>query len=451
MRKNARIDAAVLQALRLNPEGFIDFAMENPFESATHPLEAARILNWPKFLVRWEKLEKLAKKLGVDVGYEEVGEDFEPVDPRRPMGARHKVRLVQVWGDAPQINGWEFLARIDNLDQTHATVAFAPGKETLVDPALWQAGTNCDHCRLTRYRTRRYALRCIDHESPDYGRIMVVGATCMKDFLGHDSPQTIAMIASYLEDLDTLGADPDGGGSSDPTTYYYGVNETMPIVASLTTKLGFVSSKMETLGKPSTATTLLYFLTPPRSEQARKDWVEFRKEMAPTPEDQKLAADTIAWAQGLEGTSGYEMNIRAIASAENIGYRQMGLFASMVYAYLRARDEIMRKQREREGRGESAHVGVVGERTTFDLTLRKTIELESVYGTSYLYLFVTPEGYDVAWKASKKARFASPATGYDEPIREGHTYRVQARVKEHGDYKGRPQTKIERAKILAQL
>ena len=39
----------------------------------------------------------------------------------------------------------------------------------------------------------------------------------------------------------------------------------------------------------------------------------------------------------------------------------------------------------------------------------------------------------------------------ESPIQEGSTYRVQAKVKEHGDYKGRPQTRIERAKILALL
>jgi hypothetical protein len=431
-------------------------AIENPFDTQMHPLEAVRIRNMPKFLARWEKLERVAKKLGVDVGYAEVGEEFEPAFADNPSGPLRRVAIVQVWGDAPRINGWEFLARIDNLDRTHATVSFAPGKEQLVDPALWQAGTNCDHCRVKRYRTLRYIVRCVDEESPDYGRIMVVGSTCLKDFLGHVSPENIAMIAGFFSDFSGLDVPPDeeeryGGGGS--AAYYYSVKSLMPIVASLTTRLGFLSTKaaQEHPSMRSTADRLRYFLhCPSRDPRDVKEWDEFRKQMEPSEDDEALAAATIEWARNLEGTSSYELNIRAIASVENIGYKQFGMLASMVFAYMRA-TETLKKREPRAVRPEGKHLGTVGEKITLDLDLRKTIELEGFYGTSYLYLFTTPEGDDVVWKASKRAHFGVTDTGFDKPILEGSSYRVQAKVKEHGDYKGRPQTKIDRAKILAQL
>jgi hypothetical protein len=432
-RKNARIDAHILGLL-----------FENPFEDAPHPLEARLVRDWPKFLARWEKLEKVAKKLGVDVGYEEVGEVYEPVDSRRPKGPQLKVHRVQLWGDAPQIEGWEFLARIDMLDREHSTVAFAPGKESQLDPALWQGGTNCDHCKVKRFRTKRYVLRNVET-----GEVMVVGSTCLKDFLGHASPETIALIASYLSEFNDLGAPDEGeGGGGSPSSHFFGVSELMPLLVALTKRLGFVSVKAadESMTKQSTTATLLYILYQPGgSTQARDAWVEFRKQMAPTPEDKEFAQLVIEWAKGLAGTSSYELNIRALAEADVAGYRQLSLVASMPHAYMRAAG--MRQQREGRALPESKHVGTVGESITLTLHLRKIVEWDTAYGTTTMLMFSTPEGDDVVWKASKWPK----VEGTDERVQEGDTYVVKGKVKEHGDYKGRPQTRIERAKILSQV
>lgn len=442
VRKNARIDEHILDlffADRLNP--YENDERENPFDTQTQPLQAMRVLDWDKFERRWEKLERTAKKLGVDVGYEVVGHVYEPVNPNKPAGPRYEVKLVQVWGDAPKIEGWEFLARIDNLDATHATVSFAPGKETLVDPRMWQGGTNCDHCGLKRYRSRRFIVRNVDEKSSDYGHVMVVGSTCLRDFFGHASPEMVALVSGYLPLFDDLVKDQDDDGGARSSAFYYGVKDLMPLIAALTTRVGFRSAKMAEAGKQTTRDMLLMLLSPPRPGPDMEAWLAFRKAMAPSSEDKQLAADTIEWAKNLEDPSSYSQNIRAIASVENIGDKQLGMLASMVYAYMRSRGE----SQKRGERAESRHLGVVGEKITLDLTLRKTIELEGNYGTTYLYMFVTPEGDDVVWKASKQAWFV------ESPIQEGSTYRVQAKVKEHGDYKGRPQTRIERAKILALL
>ena len=551
-RKNARIDEHILDlffANRLNP---YEDERENPFDTQTQPLQAMRVLDWDKFERRWEKLERTAKKLGVDVGYEVVGHVYEPVNPSKPAGPRYEVKLVQVWGDAPKIEGWEFLARIDNLDATHATVSFAPGKETLVDPRMWQGGTNCDHCGLKRYRSRRFIVRNVDEKSSDYGHVMVVGSTCLRDFFGHASPEMVALVSGYLPLFDDLVKDQDDDGGARSSAFYYGVKDLMPLIAALTTRVGFRSAKMAEAGKQTTKDMLYTLLSTPGqgvSGEAKAAWLAFRKAMAPSSEDKQLAADTIEWAKNLEDPSSYSQNIRAIASVENIGDKQLGMLASMVYAYMRSRGE-SQKRGERAERAESRHLGVVGEKITLDLTLRKTIELEGNYGTTYLYMFVTPEGDDVVWKASKQASYmkdltmpyftsvdaffeyikaentpwffdyyvtdddkrtlypdlealnkewsdvseddigicyqrnagVGPYMRYDStdakqmkklladvneetrteieekrqksveaPIQEGSTYRVQAKVKEHGDYKGRPQTRIERAKILALL
>jgi hypothetical protein len=82
------------------------------------------------------------------------------------------------------------------------------------------------------------------------------------------------------------------------------------------------------------------------------------------------------------------------------------------------------------------YVGVVGKRSEFTLTVKWVVAIDGVYGTSYLHICEDAAGNSVTYKGT--AHFADK----DE------TVTCVATVKDHGVYKGKKQTIIQRPKLV---
>jgi hypothetical protein len=81
-------------------------------------------------------------------------------------------------------------------------------------------------------------------------------------------------------------------------------------------------------------------------------------------------------------------------------------------------------------------VGEVGDRVTFEnATLNSVRELDGNFGITYLHKFTDAAGNDLVWFASN-----------DNLGDEGEVITFKATIKRHGDYKGRKNTVINRAK-----
>lgn len=81
------------------------------------------------------------------------------------------------------------------------------------------------------------------------------------------------------------------------------------------------------------------------------------------------------------------------------------------------------------------HMGNVGQREVFTLTIRKVMVMDGMYGASYLHLCADAAGNAFVYK------------GTSELGNEGDTVTVKATVKEHGAYNGVAQTIINRPKV----
>lgn len=77
-------------------------------------------------------------------------------------------------------------------------------------------------------------------------------------------------------------------------------------------------------------------------------------------------------------------------------------------------------------------IGTVGERRDFTLTIRHIVEMEGLYGTSFLHILNDAQGNVVIYKGTKLLGG------------KGETLTVKATVKEHGEREGVKQTKIAR-------
>ena len=89
---------------------------------------------------------------------------------------------------------------------------------------------------------------------------------------------------------------------------------------------------------------------------------------------------------------------------------------------------------QREADAATAHVGTVGERRDFDLTVEKVLSFEGQYGITYINLCRDLDGNIVVYKGSNAFEVG--------PVR------VKATIKAHDVREGVPQTLISRPKAL---
>jgi hypothetical protein len=88
----------------------------------------------------------------------------------------------------------------------------------------------------------------------------------------------------------------------------------------------------------------------------------------------------------------------------------------------------------------AGHLGKVGERIELTVTLNKKVPLHARFYGEHRILYIMTDaatGANVTWMNTGHTFFE-----------EGATVRIKGTVKEHGDYNGKPQTKLTRVKLI---
>ena len=86
----------------------------------------------------------------------------------------------------------------------------------------------------------------------------------------------------------------------------------------------------------------------------------------------------------------------------------------------------------------SKHIGSVGERMSFEVTVKGWSSYDTQFGTSYIYRMVDVDGNAVVWFTSNC------------DLDTDSTYTMMAKIKEHGEYNGVAQTVITRPTKIVQ-
>ena len=87
----------------------------------------------------------------------------------------------------------------------------------------------------------------------------------------------------------------------------------------------------------------------------------------------------------------------------------------------------------------SQFVGEIGDRTLFELTIKKAIELDGMYGPSTMHVMEDPDGNVFIWTTSTKT------------LGKGTTYLLRGTVSDHRTYKNVNQTILKRCKVVKEL
>lgn len=360
--------------------------------------------------------------------------------------------VVRYWpttitGEAPKFAGWTLAATIQILDAGPGPDGKPSGERQVLVRSITeipaplrfrQADTagNCEHCKAARRRKDTFLVL---HDSGEWKQ---VGRQCIRDFLGHKSPENIARMAEFLLAAHDLGEGGEfgGGGTVEkklPLDYF------MAFVAAVVGKWGWRSKKRaEEEGKAATASTAMDHAAPSKELlklQAQGKW----ERLVPSDADKSRAAEAIDWARALTDAeveaSDYLYNLRTIANVGVIEHRTAGYAASIIIAHDKALDRV----KARQALPESNYVGTVGERVVLTLTLKKVIVVENDFGVTHIHLFNDEAGNDFKWFGSKHLRLE-----WNTPeIAEGETVAVKATIKNHEEYKGRKQTSLSRCAV----
>lgn len=375
------------------------------------------------------------------VGWKPIGETLHggAID----TGERQEWLTVEVIGQSPKVEGWTFVATLEPLPtddgETLNLVSNLPGETC---PAEFRRVIGrCDHCETFRRRKQTFVVRSGE-------TYKCVGRQCLKDFLGFNAdPHALASTAEVLASLRALCDEAEGEGSGGGTGEIgWSVVSFLTQVAATVRVRGWMSKgtayKLDRM-KLATANIVLDVLTPPwagASADAKREWKDLCEELSPTDADRTTAEASVEWARDLQPREDedYLANVNLIARHGMVTQKTIGLSASIVAAYLRAKDEEL-KRTQLAARKPSVHVGTVGKREQGPILVRceKVIRREGQYGVTGIHKLTDTAGNDITWFASEGAEW----------LPEGEERYVSFTVTKHEAYNGRPQTVVNRVVI----
>lgn len=342
-------------------------------------IPAANLLGFDK------KIGKLNRK-ATALGCEEIA--YVPYE----IEEEKRDELVYLWhyvvlqGSTPMVPGYKFIAALDHTVQEHdgdpLIIKQVPGQDEEVDLNGYRhADARCDHCNKIRSRNTTYLV-----QETATGKISKVGSSCLRDFTGANDPEKVA---SYMEYLLEFIEEANGEGDN------YGSGRKAYEVA---TYLTHVACKIRTSGWEARSASS--FATADQAWANIYGQGKFNKDGSPqwvdtTDEDAEIAQKSIEWAQGLEGTSEFEGNLKVMAGLKYMPAKGDGIVAYIVQGFVK--DESKRVEREAEEARKAAAkpVPVTEDRVEITGAIIKEYTTTNEYGTTEKMTVLDDRGFTV--------------------------------------------------------
>lgn len=102
------------------------------------------------------------------------------------------------------------------------------------------------------------------------------------------------------------------------------------------------------------------------------------------------------------------------------------------------------QERKRASRG---HVGTVGERVEMVVKYLRSPYFEGQWGTTYIHTFEDDQDNILVWKTGTALGYYDE-DGYWQSYEKGDRLKIRGTIKDHGEYRGEPQTAVTRVKVL---
>lgn len=270
--------------------------------------------------------------------------------------------------------------------------------------------SHCDHCNRTLRRNNTYLIASEDGEQ------MLVGSSCMTSFIPLGK-SVESIVAYYKSVFDTYLNDElfDEGYCVDPMRRFQSTAAFFARVVLVRTLTNVSPTDKEGMNN-----MIAQFASPAVVAEyaTTEDVVAARQK----------AQEVIDWWVAREGDLGeFDYKLQTIAMSQYMRVRDERVAAWAVHSWFKASAPVIVE-------GANEFLGTEGERLNkIEVVLERAQFLyENDYGTTYLYVFKTPDGNTIVWKTSPR------------DLDEGTRLLISGRVKEHTEYNGVKQTVITR-------
>ena len=341
---------------------------------------------------------------------------------------------VTVEGPAPVIAGWEFVGTLEH-DYEDAIIRALEGVEV---PERYRTAKNttCEHCGIARFRRDTYLVR-----NKETGEFKQVGKACLKDFVGHISPEQLAKYLSFVTYPEAGFMDIDEG---DPSLYQrLAVNSVRAAghAVRVLRMFGYISSSTAQVNECRSTAEYL-FLSYDGERGVKRENKVFQE--PPTDEDYDTGAKALVElrADQREPRNDFEHNLKVIIKAEQIGYRDLGLFAAGIQSWIKAKVAEEKRKAEKAARKPSEFVGTIGERMDTELMPVYHTTFEGAYGVNHLFKLYDKNDNLFTWFGSGEA-----VKVLGKAMPEGQFIPVRFTVKKQETYKDEKQTVVTRLAI----
>jgi len=340
---------------------------------------------------------------------------------------------ITATGSAPRVGDYTFVARVTN-DLAGVIIDAVPNQQ--IDPRFRIGDTHaCEHCSKKRNRKDVYVVQ------DESGEQVQVGKSCLRDFLGTDSPESVLRKFQWLRDFSEISDDSFGGGRIAETR---SIHELLSYTSTVIRLCGWVSGgearNSDTLHSTASEVGLLYRRLDTKTD---KDAIAFVKRLREenNEKDDEKATQVIEYFRSLEGaTSDYILNLKTLLSIDICEAGRVSYICSAIAAFNKEQDIATERKAREEAAKLSEFIGTVGQRIKGQ---KVTVQKIRVIGEGYawgsenrvLISFVTEDGCQLSW-----------FTEGTKSLSAGDEITLDFTVKSHSTYNNAKQTLITRAK-----
>jgi len=360
------------------------------------------------------KLNKRAAKLG-QAGIElTLGEKFSRVVRWYEDAFLNIIEIkaeftnIEVIGEVPQIEGWEFVGAIDHEEGVNV-VRSAPGQE--IPPVYRERKPFCDHCNTARLKRYSFVIK-----NPEDGKVMQVGKSCLKDFFDKSITSYVSYFEAFTAFFDELGnEDSEYYGSSGPEMI--DVEHVFALSVAAIKESGFVKANAYE-GLPT------------------KDYLYemyFNDKVKMLEPDFEGAKKVMEWVEADTSDSEFMYNLKAFIKIGAVSFKRFGYIAGGVASYNR---DVEYKAKQGVVYADE-YANDVKVRTSYKVVVVTKRTVDGYYGPSQMLTFVDDSNHYLVWFNS----------GEFKDVEVGDELTITGTVKKHDEFRGVKQTSLSRVKF----
>lgn len=370
---------------------------------------------------RFQSVEKKAQKYGCEVKMFVRGTVYKSYTGKSGEVSTRKYYQVAAEGKV-QIEGWKFLATLEHQNGGNIIRSFSDGE---IPEKYRTCGPWCDHCKQDRRRKDTYLIQNVET-----GAIKQVGKSCLLDYTKGMTPAHIALLESFMHDLEEK-QETIGGGY----TAYYEPEKVLRYAVEVIRFFGYVKSDQPESTKQKTLEFIRY------DAGYRLDKITCRKientiEQGFDPNRSEVSdyvGKMLTWISGADDSrSDYIYNLKLIAGMNYIEYKHFGYLVSLVPAFERENSRRVEREKTKQAENQSTWQGEKGKRIKVKISSADIVtSWENQYGITKIWKILDAEGNVYIWKTTNNIPECTEIIGT---------------VKEHDEFNGTKQTILTRCK-----